>query len=79
MCASVRGGFLGWLLFVRVVLEDDIARALFIEVQGDGVQLCVSIKGIFVYTGADDFEPLANPRLDVRAERMVEDFEAYDV
>ena len=79
MCASVRGGFLGRLLFVRVVLEDDIARAYVIEVHGDGAQLCVGIKGIFVDTGADDFEPLANPRLDVRAERMVEDFEVYDI
>ena len=61
MCASVRGGFLGRLLFVRVVLEDDITRARIIEVQDDGVQLCVGIKGIFVDTDADDFKPLANP------------------
>ena len=61
VCASEDGGFSGRLLFVRVVLEDDIARARIIEVQDDGVQLCVSIKGIFVDTGADDFEPLANP------------------
>ena len=60
MCASVRGGFLGWLLFVRVVLEDGIARARIIAVQDDGVQLCVSIKGIFIDTGADDFKPLTN-------------------
>jgi hypothetical protein len=79
VCASEDGDFSGRLLFVRVVLEDDIARAYVIEVYGDGAQLCVSIKGIFVDTGADDFEPLANPRLDVRAERMVEDFEAYDI
>ena len=61
VCASEDGGFSGRLLFIRVVLEDDIARARIIEVQDDGVQLCVSIKGIFIDTGADDFKPLTNP------------------